>query len=214
MNPRSKLIATLVLSLFMLMVLILNTILPTALAADGQFNTPFGVAIDSSGNVYVTDSGNNRVQKFKNSGTFIRTWGSEGSANGKFQFPEGIAVDKSGKVFVADVLNHRVQVFNNGGTFIGTWGSVGSANGQFNAPFGVAIDSSGNVYVADSGNNRVQKFKNNGIFIRTWGTFGTVNQTQTSSINPFSESESDTNIFQGLGGNIGMTTVLSKLNKY
>ena len=167
MNPRFKLIATLVLSLFMLMVLILNTILPTAFAADGQFNTPFGVAIDSSGNVYVTDSGNNRVQKFKNSGTFIRTWGSEGSANG-----------------------------------------------QFNAPFGVAIDSSGNMYVADSGNNRVQKFKNNGIFIRTWGTFGTVNQTQTSSINPFSESESDTNIFQGLGGNIGMTTVLSKLNKY
>ena len=62
-----KLIATLSLSLFILMVLILNTILPAAFAADGQFNTPFGVGIDSSSNVYVTDSGNDRIQKFKNS---------------------------------------------------------------------------------------------------------------------------------------------------
>jgi len=78
-NRSLKLIATLSLSLFILTVLILNTILPAALAADAQFNTPFGVAIDSSGNVYVTDSGNNRIQKFKNSGTFIRTWGTFGT---------------------------------------------------------------------------------------------------------------------------------------
>ena len=128
-NRSLKLIATLSLSLFAIMVLMLSTILPAAFAADAQFNTPLGVAIDSSGNVYVTDSGNNRIQKFKNNGTFIRTWGTEGSANGQFQFPEGIVLDKSGKVFVADVLNHRIQVFNNGGTFIRTWGSAGSLMG-------------------------------------------------------------------------------------
>ena len=71
--------------------------------------------------MYVIDSNNNRIQKFNNNGTFIRTWVTEGSANGQFQFPEGITLDKSGKVFVADVLNHRIQVFNNGGTFIRTW---------------------------------------------------------------------------------------------
>src|SRR6476469_9753666 len=112
MNPRSKLIATLVLSLFMLMVLILSTILPAALAADGQFNTPFGVAIDSSSNVYVADSGNNRIQKFKNNGTFIRTWGTEGSANGQFKFPTHLAIGSSGNVYVVDSNNDRIQVFN------------------------------------------------------------------------------------------------------
>ena len=80
-NRNLKLIVTLSLSLFILTVLILNTILPAAFAADGQFNTPFGVGIDSSSNVYVVDSGNNRIQKFKNSGTFIRTWGTFGIAN-------------------------------------------------------------------------------------------------------------------------------------
>jgi len=78
-NSSLKLIATLSFSLFVLMVLILSTILPAAFAAHGQFNAPFGVGIDSSGNVYVTDSGNNRIQKFKNSGTFIRTWGTFGT---------------------------------------------------------------------------------------------------------------------------------------
>ena len=48
-------------------------------SASGQFNAPFGVGIDSSGNVYVADSGNNRIQKFKNSGTFIRTFGTFGT---------------------------------------------------------------------------------------------------------------------------------------
>ena len=81
-------------------------------SGDGQLNGPGGIAVDSAGNIYVADTGNNRVQKFGKSGQFLTKWGSIGSANGQFHRPEGIAVDSNGNVFVADADNHRVQVFN------------------------------------------------------------------------------------------------------
>ena len=79
--------------------------------ADGQFSNPFGVAVDSSGNVYVTYSGINRIQKFNSGGIFITKWGSQGIADGQFNGPIGIAVDSSGNVYVADNGNGRIQVF-------------------------------------------------------------------------------------------------------
>ena len=88
---------------------------------NGLFNTPFGIAIDSSGNAYVSDIENNRIQKFKKDGTFIRTWGTEGSANGQFNAPFGVGIDSSGNVYVADSGNNRIQKFKNSGTFIRTW---------------------------------------------------------------------------------------------
>ena len=77
--------------------------------------------------MYVADSGNNRIQKFRNDGTFIRKWGTEGSVNGQFKFPTHLAIGSSGNVYVVDSNNDRIQVFNNGGTFIRTWGSAGTA---------------------------------------------------------------------------------------
>ena len=81
-------------------------------AEDGQFYSPGGISVDSSGNVYVADTYNNRIQKFDSNGTFITKWGSEGSENGQFDRPEGIAVDSSGKVYVADYGNSRIQKFS------------------------------------------------------------------------------------------------------
>jgi DNA-binding beta-propeller fold protein YncE len=141
-------------------------------AANGQFNGPFGVAVDSSGNVYVTDSGNSRIQKFNSSGTFIIQWGTHGSGNGQFDSPIGIAVDISGNVYVADVNNNRIQKFNSSGTYISQFGTLGSGDGQLHSPYGVAIDLSGNIYVADSSNHRIQKFDPSGTFITKWGTHG------------------------------------------
>ncbi len=78
---------------------------------DGQFRNPQGIAVDGAGNVYVADSGNDRIQKFSASGAFLAKWGSEGSEDGQFLFPEGIAVDSLGDVYVADSENNRIQKF-------------------------------------------------------------------------------------------------------
>ena len=79
---------------------------------DGQFDFPFGVATDGSGNVYVADDGNHRIQKFDASGTFLTAWGSDGSGNGQFHFPQGVATDGSGNVYVSDTNNQRIQEFS------------------------------------------------------------------------------------------------------
>src|SRR5205823_1205028 len=71
-------------------------------SGDGQFAYPGGVAVDGSGNVFVADTGNDRVQKFTNTGTFLTKWGSPGTGDGQFSLPEGVAVDGSGNVFVTD----------------------------------------------------------------------------------------------------------------
>jgi DNA-binding beta-propeller fold protein YncE len=140
--------------------------------AAGQFYEPSGIAIDSSGNIYVADTLNNRIQKFDGQGAFLSQWGSGGSGIGLFDSPQGIAVDSSGCIYVVDRSNNRVQKFDNSGNFIAEWGTAGSANGTFDGPFGIAVDTSDNIYVTDSGNDRVQKFDSNGNFISNWGTTG------------------------------------------
>ena len=141
-------------------------------SGDGQFLGPSGIAVDSTGNVYVTDNQNNRIQKFSSDGTFLAKWGTYGSGDGQFQFPTDIAVDSSGNVYVIDEGNRRIQKFSSSGTFISKWGSEGSGDGQFLFPSGIAVDSSGNVYVADWSTNKVQKFSETGTFLLKWGTYG------------------------------------------
>lgn len=140
----------------------------------GQFAVPgpAGVAINSSGNIYVADPGNNRVQKFSSTGTFIASIGSSGSGDGQFSGPTGIAIDSSDNLYVADSGNNRIQKFNSAGTFVTKWGTSGTGNGEFSLPDGVAVDNAGTVYVADTGNNRVQLFSSSGTFIEVCGSAG------------------------------------------
>ena len=71
-------------------------------SADGEFVTPHSLAFDTFGNVYITDTDNQRVQKFSSDGKFITKWGSKGSADGQFLNPEGIDIDSKGYVYIAD----------------------------------------------------------------------------------------------------------------
>ena len=139
---------------------------------DGQFSKPVGIAIDASGNVYISDQVNNRIQKFDMGGNFVKKWGSTGNLAGQFSGPQGIGIDSANKVYVADWGNNRIQVFDSDGTFRTQWGSAGNADGQFNNPRAVAVDALDNIYVSDA-NNRIQKFDNLGVFLSTWGTGGT-----------------------------------------
>ena len=141
-------------------------------SGDGQFNRPQSLAVDASGNIYVADSGNNRIQKFTNTGVLITAWGTWGSSDGRFSNPQGVAVGPSGDVYVMDSGNGRIQRFTSDGGFIDKWGAFGADNGQFSEARGLAVDASGNVYVADMGNGRIQKFTASGTFITKWGDRG------------------------------------------
>jgi hypothetical protein len=135
-------------------------------SGDGQVNDPWGIAVDSAGNVYVADSMNHRVQKFSSTGVFITKWGSKGTGDGQFSWPHHVAVDSADNVYVTDFT--QVQKFSSTGVFITKWGDE-----LFSYPEGIAVDSADNVYVADSNDNRITKFTSTGTFITKWGSQGT-----------------------------------------
>ena len=129
-------------------------------AVAAQFNTPLGVALDRSGNLYVADSVNNSVRKIGSDGNVATFVGSG------LNRPQSVALDSSGNVYIADAGNHQVRKATAAGvvTTIAGTGTPGfsgdssaASSAQLNAPRGVAVDASGNVYVADFNNNRVRR---------------------------------------------------------
>ncbi|HZD35464.1 MAG TPA: 6-bladed beta-propeller [Nitrososphaeraceae archaeon] len=128
--------------------------------ANGQLSKPESSIVDSMGDVYIADYGNNRIQKFTNDGEFIKAWGSKGTADGQFQGPAGLSTDANDNIYVTDKNNDRIQVFTNEGQFITKFGTTGAGDGQFNKPEGIGVDKdTGTVYVADTGNTMIQVFK-------------------------------------------------------
>ena len=95
----------------------------------GPFGSPEGLAVAGDGTiyltVYVTDSGDYRVQHFTADGVLLNQWGSLGSGVGQFEYPGGLAVAGDGTVYVADRGNNRIQVFTADGDFIAWWGRQG-----------------------------------------------------------------------------------------
>jgi DNA-binding beta-propeller fold protein YncE len=145
----------------------------------GQFGTPgtgdgaltlggasTGLAVDqASGDVYVADTGNNRIQRFSATGVYQSQFGAAGAGDGELAAPVAVAVDPtSHDVYVADRDNNRVQRFSSAGVFEAQLGTLGSGYGELSAPTGVAVDATGAVYVLDSGNARVQRFAGLGAF--------------------------------------------------
>ncbi|OGF14586.1 MAG: hypothetical protein A2W00_07300, partial [Candidatus Eisenbacteria bacterium RBG_16_71_46] len=123
----------------------------------GAFNSPSAVAVDLSGNVYVADTGNNRVQKFTANGDYIGQWGSSGTGDGQFDAPTGIAMDAAGNVYVADGANLRIQKFTGSGTFLAKWNSKVGGGAGASTVLGIAGDATGNVYASFNG-DRIEKY--------------------------------------------------------
>ena len=147
-------------------------------AAEGLFIKPAGLAVDQDGNLYVADSGNNRIQKFGPDGVFLAQVGSFGSGNGQFNEPWGLALDAQGNLYVADTWNHRIQKFDKGLKYVTQWGTPATdlkkpKPTDFWGPRDVTVDTQGNVWVADTGTSRVLKFDANGTYLATLGGPGT-----------------------------------------
>jgi NHL repeat len=133
-------------------------------SGNGQFQSPQGVAVQqSSGNVYVVDSGNARVEKFSPSGSFISAFGQ-----GRLSSPRGIATDNLGKVYVSDAGTNTVLRFDADGNFVSTIDGTTAPQGHFQNIAGIAVDQAGNLWVADGSTSNVIEFDSKGKFVRQW----------------------------------------------
>jgi len=135
----------------------------------GEFREPRDIALDAAGNLYVVDSGNDRIQKLSPTGQPLTAWGSEGSEAGQFKDPCGVAVGPDGAVYVADTWNHRIQKFDSNGRYLLEWREDDPG---FWGPRGVAVAADGTVYVTDTGNKRVLAYTSEGRRLRVWGKEG------------------------------------------
>jgi Uncharacterized conserved protein len=183
----------------------------------GEYSRPSGVAVDNrNGNIFVSNSGNHRIEKLRSDGNRILTAGKPGSAGtgeAEFNLPTAIALDPTKRdVFVSDTGNNRIQKLTNECRFIlqmhgiwsmgiavdlnsnvyisdtnnhkiqkrtsdlqqiiTEWGQYGSGNGEFNQPYGIAVDYKNDVFVADRLNHRVQRFSADGTHINNLVTSG------------------------------------------
>ncbi|HXJ60203.1 MAG TPA: hypothetical protein VNU68_26455 [Verrucomicrobiae bacterium] len=160
--------------------------------SNARFDLPNGLAIDSGGILYVTDTRKSTVRRVTQAGevsTLAGLAGSVGSADGqgseaRFNYPEFLVPDTAGNLYVADYGNHAIRKVTPDGlvtTLAGAAESAGSTDGpagtaRFQSPFGVAIDSAGNLYVADTGNSTIRKITPTGIVTTLAGAASAGNQ--------------------------------------
>jgi len=125
----------------------------------GNFSKPTNVAVDKDGNLYVTDTYNDRVEVFDADGAFIRTFGKNGDGPGDFARPKGIAIDCDGHIWVADAMLNRLQVFTPEGHLLLGMGGFGLLPGQFEALTGLTIDKQNRVFTSEQLLGRTQMYR-------------------------------------------------------
>ena len=160
----------------------------TGPATEAVLGDPQGLAVDSSGNLYIADARNDRIRKVNSSGniTTIAGTGVEGysgdggkAVEAKLDGPRGVTVDGSGNLYIADSGNRRIRKVDTSGnitTVAGTGVEGYSGDGgkaveaKLGAPLGVTVDGSGNLYIADSSNRRIRKVDTSGTITTVAGT--------------------------------------------
>jgi DNA-binding beta-propeller fold protein YncE len=128
-----------------------------------EFMLPRAVAVDSRGEVFVSEYGLvERVQRFAPHGEkLLAGIGHAGNAPGEFNRPEGVCLDAQDRLYVADSCNHRIQVFSREGKLIRAYGKPGKGIGELSYPYDICVDAAGRQYVCEFGNSRIQVFDAN-----------------------------------------------------
>ncbi len=155
-------------------------------AASAALNCPSGVALDSAGNLYISESGGNRIRKIRPDGVIITVAGNGQSGysgdgvqatNTSLSTPEGVAVDLNGNIFIPDRGNGRIRKVAPSGiitTVAGGGGSLGdggpATSAGVNDPWDVVVDAAGNLYIADAGNRRLRRVSAGGTITTVAGT--------------------------------------------
>jgi len=148
-------------------------------ATSAKLRSPFGVALDSAGNIYIADQANQRIRKVDTSGN-ISTVAGNGTAgysgdggaatSTELNWPAGVAVDSAGNIYIADSYNSRIRKVDTSGNISTVAGngiqgynsSSVATSAELNQPYGVAVDSTGNIYIADANNHRIRKVDTSG----------------------------------------------------
>ncbi len=164
-----------------------GTLMRENTTAEGEFDYPTGVAVDSQRHLIVADMNNHRIQVFQLSPAsrdertlrqrdqtfqFLRSFGQKGSKTGQFLYPTSVAVDAFDNILVVDHQNNRIQVFNSNGIFLHSFGQKGCGDGEFSGPSAIAINSNGHILVSDTFNNRIQIFDASRKFLVKFGQKG------------------------------------------
>ena len=157
-------------------------------AVAAQVSSPYGVALDGAGNLYIADTGNHRIRKVNSAGVIstvagngTRGYGGDGgpATAAQLQLPAGVAADGAGNLYIADFHNHRIRKVNSAGV-ISTVAGTGAAGyggdggpataAQLKYPYGLALDGAGNLYIADYENHRIRKMNSAGNISTVAGT--------------------------------------------
>jgi PGF-pre-PGF domain-containing protein len=133
--------------------------------ADGQFNNPFGIAVNESGVCFVADTNNNRIQVFTAEGIFVTAWGSWGIGDDQFMAPYAVAVNASGAVHVADFHNRKLKVFTSSGTHLSTHTFPDEVKG-------VAVDDAARTLCSDRDTDLISTYTSSYVLEGTMGSRG------------------------------------------
>ena len=157
-------------------------------ALTAELNSPYGVSLDASGNIYIADTGNSVIRKVDSSGKImtIAGNGAQGysgdgvpATSAALYKPYRVVADRTGNVYIADFYNNRIRKVDTSGTITtvagtGTQGyngdDVPAITAQLNLPAAVAVDTAGNIFIADTWNNRIRKIDTSGTINTIAGT--------------------------------------------
>ena len=190
-------------------------------ASSSKFSSPNGIVMDSSGNLYIADSNNNRIRKITPAGVVSTFAGSNfGFFDGvgtaaQFNFPTGLTIDSTGNIYVCDENNCRIRKITPSAVVTHIAGdNNGFADGpgisaKFSYPRGIAVDAVGNLYITDTNNHKIRKIDTNGIVSTLAGS----TQGAADGIGTAAQFDYPKAIVIDNAGNLYITDALCKIRK-